>query len=761
MLKNKILLAFVALVFGTTLKAQTITIDNARMALPAGQTYGSGSTIAVPVTLNGCFDQTNVFTWVLQNAGGTALDSGKVVAFYITFMNAKLPQGLATGSYKILVKATTAGAVSATSANFNVTNVGTPVIARAVPQFSDFILRDEYYYGICDGNSVASMALNDSSSAGGFDTLVLYNNYKPNTPPVTYPRNAQGRFNLLFNPIEIGGKFRDAYYTAFLKSISPSNIVSSKAYHIINNYWDIAAVVLAKAPGTQYSCAGDTVSVRIETDTVQNAHIQQNFPAALVNINWNDGPGQITLTQCQILAANGILKHRYAAGACTKGSTSIPITGVVTNPFNIFNGPGLTGTCAAGAKFSVDAFVFSPPKAIFATDSVVCANDTIKFVNLSNPGQGPANGANLTVCAQLANYTWIVDADSIPTPAPLYQTPSGKVEQRKDTQFIPNSNQVGKHSIKLIVNNNYGLQAPCPSHDTTKVFCVDTAKVRPQFQFDSAGTGNLRDSLVGCAPVFCIKNTTARTLCVDTSQFRWFWRVLDATSPGPKYTVVPEGVNYSFTSGNKNSKAPCISINKTGKYFIELMAVAGTASCELDSSLAMRKYVEANGDAGVNFPVGADTVRTCSFPTPLVINYNPNAGVNTALGIVDSVNYTYQASTAGTLSFLWTVTPGVYGTDYEFVNGASDSLVQYPRIRFKTAGLYKVSVRFSNNCQPKTAVQYVAFREPIKVQAGTAANITDSICHTTNTFNITGASASTIGTNSPVGQIFWTSNGDG
>ncbi len=768
MLKNKFLLAFFALVFSTALKAQTITIDNARLALPVGQTYGSGSVVAIPVTLsNGCFAQNNVFTWKLYNATTNLAtgDSGKIVAFYITYMNVTLPAGLATDIYKVEVKANTAGSVSATSAPFLVMNVASPVIARTVPAFSDLILKDEYYYGICDGIPLNGYALNDSSTVGGTDSIELVDNYRTGagSPFITKFPRVNGKFNLVFNPVTTFGKKRDAYYTAFVKTISPLNIVSTKAYHIINSSWDISTYIEARS--TNYSCAGDTISLGFIDDRGQLPHIQQNFPGALISINWKDQTFG-TYTQCQILASNSKILHKYLNGSCTAPNSSIgyDITTTVTNPFNVFNGPGLTGTCAAGAKDVQTTSIFTKPVAIFKADTVVCANDTIHFQNLSNPGQGIAGNSANPTCAQLANYTWIIDSNFA---APLYQTPNGKVELPKDTAYSFNSNQPGYHYVSLYINNNYGNFSPCPVHDTLKKFCVDTAKVRPDFQLDSAGSGVLKDSIVGCAPVFCIKNVTKRTFCVDTTQFNYYWRVLDATSPGPNYLEVPQNINYSFTSGNKRSKSPCISINKTGKYFIELMA---SASCDLDSTTRMLKYVEANGDAGVNFPTGSDTLKYCGYTTnssTLTIDYSPTAPFNNAIGLVDSVHYTYQASTAGALSFGWAVTKNggsaVYGTDYSFAGSITDSALQYPKITFKKPGLYKVRVTFSNNCQPKTAVQYVAFREPINVSSGLATGLTDSICHTTTTFQITGASASTQVTNSTsgVGELFWTTSGDG
>ncbi len=748
MLKNRIVIALCMFLVGSQLNAQKqIEIDNARLN-PAPQTYGSGSNVAIPIKLNSCFAQTNSFDAVVLNSSNVPVSPyTSVSVFYATFINIKLPTTLATGNYKVAVFGN-GGFVSDTSALFPVTNVAIPVVAKATPVISDLILLDQYYYGICDGNPLAGFSLYDSCSAGGTDSLILIDDYRIGNPITKFVPSVLNRFNLTFSPTDtLGGRYRDAYYTAYVKTISAGNILSTKAYHIINNSWDINTVVIAKAPGTTYSCVGDSVTIGISLDRSQFQHLQQNFPGAIINIDWNSGAPQ-NFTQCQIIAANGRIKKFYPAGSCSaSGTPSFKITSTVTNPFNIFNGPGITGTCAAGAKTIIEASIFAPPKAKFNMDSVVCAMDTVKFINTSDPGQGFANLGGTTVCAQLANYTWVIDGN---VGTPLYQ--SAKIELKKDTAYSFNSSQVGYHNVSLYINNNYGLQAPCPSHDTTKVICVDTAKVRPIFVLDSAGVGIFRDSLVGCAPVFCLKNMTRRTLCVDSTLFTYQWRVLDASVPGPNYPEIPESSgNFSYTSGNNSSREPCISINKTGKYFIELNA---NAKCLLDSSLRMLKYIEANGDAGVNFPIGSDTVSTCSYPIPLTIDYSPTGGFNTFLGLVDSVSYTYQASAGATLSYKWTITPGSYGVDYDTIGGTTTTSA-YPIFRFYNPGLYKVSILFSNNCQPKTAVQYVAYRQPVVANAG---GLIDSICHTTNSFNISGANTGTGGT---VGQIIWSTTGTG
>ena len=756
MLKNRILLALFALIFCNAIKAQII-INDARLLLPSGQTYGSGGTIGVPISVNGCVPSNNKFIWQLldgvTNLPLTPLAGTKdsIAAFYATFVNVNLKASLPTGLYKVRISASTPGVIGDTSAAFTITNTaGSLVIASAIPTDPNKILRDQYYYGICDGLSVAGMALADSSTAGATTTLDLIDNYR-NTAAVAYTPSG-GVFSLVFNPTQIGSKFRDAYYTAFLKAVV-GNIVSTKAYHIINSTWDIKADVLAKKPGTEYSCGGDTISLQIKTN--QDEQVQQNFPASIVRVAWNAaGTISNTYTQCEILANNGVVKHYYANGAClAAGTTSYQITATTQNPFNVFNGPGITGTCAAGATSPTQAYVFSKPTASFRMDSVVCANDTLRFRNISNPGQGPAASGNLTICANLASYTWVIDG--VVTPKPYYQTPANKVETPKDTLTIFNSTQFGNHLVTLRINNNYLSQAPCPAHDTTLRVCVDTAKVRPEFKLDSASAGVIRDSIVGCAPGFKVQNNTKRTFCVDTSQFKWVWRMLDATTPYP-YTEILEGGagggKWRFGTGStKNSKEPSISINRTGKYFLELNA---SASCSVDTSFRMLKYIEANGDAGVSFPTGLNTVTSCIALTPLVINYNPNAGPNNQLfgSPTDSVSYSFQASAAGTLAYKWLITPGTYGNEYDTLPGTTTTS-KYPQFRFNKPGYYKVKVLFTNSCQPKSDSQYVAYRQPVSNVSKPVG--TDTICYN-STYIVKGFSIDTV-TGGKIGRILWTS----
>ncbi len=759
MLKNRILLALFVLVFCNALKAQTIVIDDARFALPAGQSYSSGGSVAVPFTLNGCFSQTNIFTWTLCDAAGAPITgvnaaSGTASYFYATFINTVLPAGLNTGSYRIRITSSTLGATGDTTNVFNVTKVaGTPINAKAVPTNALLILKDQYYYGVCDGGALSSMVLRDSSTAGGADTVTLIDDYRLAHPVYTFPRDVNGKFNLSFTPQFISGKSRDGYYTAYVKTVGAGNVVSTIGYQIINNSWDILTYTQSKNSNA-YSCKGDTIILGFEIDRTQTAHLQQNYPGALTKIAWNDGTSEFR-TQCDILAVNGKLSHFYSVGACNSPqnnfSTSYTITTTVTNPFNVFNGPGLTSTCAAGAYSVASAFVFSPPTAKFNTDTVICALDTLKFKNISDPGQGLANQGSITGCAQLAHYTWVIDHNNA---SPLYETSTGNVELPKDTGYYWLHSQPGYHDVTLFVNNDFGNFAPCPAHDTTKRVCVDTAKVRPDFQLDSLGLGVYKDSIVGCAPVFCIKNNTKSTFCVDSTKFKYKWRVLDANSPGPNYTVVPNNNSaYTYTSGKDTSRAPCISISKSGRYFIELNA---SATCQVDTSLRMIKYVEANGSADVNFPLGRDTVAYCGYPSStLIINYNPTAPSNPLLGYYDSVHYTYQASAAGSLSYKWTVKrnpPATSPTDYQFIGGTSPTS-KYPIIEFLTPGLYVVTDSFFNSCQVKAAVQYVAYRQPVSISAGASTGLIDSVCHTQNSFNITGANVNGGGA---VGEITWT-----
>ena len=760
MLKNRILLALFALVFCNALKAQTIVINDARFALPVGYSYGSGSSVAVPFSLNGCFSQTNIFTWTLLDAAtglpviGANAASGTAPFFYATFVNTVLPTGLPTGSYKISIASNTPGATGDTTQPFQVTKGASVVNAMAVPANSDYILKSQYYYGKCDGIPLNSMQLNDSSTIGGIDSIELIDNFRKPYASTKFVPNGSNKFNLTFQTIlNSAGKRTDAFYTAFAKSIGAGNIVSTKGYQIINNAWDVLTYVKPKPSGTQYSCKGDTSYLGFVLDTLQNQFLQQNFPAAIVQVDWGDGGTAQSYTICQILAANGVLSHIYTAPACNSGTGNSPnfsITTTVTNPFYIFNGPGITSTaCGAGAKDLKYATILAPPKAIFNMDSVVCVQDTMTFHNISDAGQGVAQNGTQIICAKLAHYTWVIDHN---VSSPLYETPTPpQVELQKDTAYAFHT--FGYHDVTLFINNNYGGESPCPSHDTTKRVCVDTAKVRPDFQLDSLGLGVFRDSLIGCAPVFCIKNNTKSTFCVDSTKFKYKWRVLDANSPGPNYTVVPNNNSaYTYTSGKDTSRAPCISISKSGRYFIELNA---SATCQVDSSLRMLKYVEANGSADVNFVLGKDTVAFCGYPTStLIINYSPTAPINPLLGFYDSVHYTYQASAGGSLSYKWTVkrNPPATAADYQFI-GATSPTSKYPIIEFLTPGLYVVTDSFFNSCTNKAATQYVAYRQPVSISAGSNIGLVDSVCHTQNSFNITGANVNGGGA---VGQICWT-----
>lgn len=753
MLKNKFLLALFLLMCSTALKAQQIVIDDARFD-PGFLKYTTGGTVSVPVKLNGCFPLTNQFyVQILDSTGNPAGGAATIVTqFYATSFNYDIPTtltGLGAGvtrRYKIAITSSVGAGAGDTTQLFLIENTTTPIIAKAEPLFDQYILSDQSIFGVCDGRPIDSLVMKDSCTAGGVDSFILYDDYRGGSK--SYVPSA-GKFNLKYNPkTNFVGLREDAFYTGCIKTIN-GNYIATKSYQIANNSWNVFGYVFAN---NQYSCQGDTIRIGLITDTTGDKSyfsLLQNYPAAKVTIDWgsNDPAPQVeNFSICNILSTGGTLKHKYNSTSCNSGSPTFNVKITVNNPFNILNGPGVTGTCAAGATHNIYPSLFAPPKAVIRSDSVVCANDTIKLKNLSDPGQGKAGAANNVSCAQLANYCWSIDNKN----TPFYCTPVGKVEGRKDTAFTFNANQVGYHTVYLTVNNNYGQYAACPPHDTTRIICVDTARVTPDFKLDSAtiiggnfvATGILKDSIVACSPVFNIKNNTRRTLCVDSTQFRYSWRILDATT-GPNYTEAPSSA-YSFVNGTgKNSRQPSITINEPGQYYIELIAWAAPG-CAADSSRRMLKYVEANGQAGVFFGNGTPTYDTiynnCGTSSGLQINYNPNAGPNSDIfgnpTVRDTVHYSYAQSAVGSLKYKWTVTgtlsggaPAVMGTDIQFVSPTNDTMA-YPIIKFTKHGVYKVSVSFLNNCQNKVAEQYIAFRKPMALSSAPPG--TDTICYNTS-----------------------------
>ncbi len=376
---------------------------------------------------------------------------------------------------------------------------------------------------------------------------------------------------------------------------------------------------------------------------------------------------------------------------------------------------------------------------------MVCLGDTIKFKNLSNPGQGPASQSGLTICANLGQYTWNVFNTLGPNSPQLYK--SSKSEIPKDTAYrftLPSD--AGYHDIQLLINNNYNTQAPCPSHDTIKRVCVDTATIKPSFMLDSAalGTNIKNDSIIGCAPTIKLANSTRRTFCLDSTQFTYIWQVYDATKPYLSKDSIKLSSNiFSWKAGN-NSRTmnPTISINTTGKYWISLR-VKG----KCDTTQAVLKYVEANGFAGVNMEF--DSVFNCGAPSSITINYDSlatNANLYTNIGGVSTsiaknrVKYTYQASAASTLQYKWTITPGTPVTDWEFVGGTTNTSA-FPQIQFKTKGIYTVTDTFKNNCATKFATQIVNFQAP--PVALPALSKIDTICNSTQSFKVYGFSIDT------------------
>jgi len=554
------LLTLLALIACSAIKSQTITIDNSR--LDAGP-YGQGSSISVPITLNGCFGINTVFTAYISDANGnfgSPIPIGSFNGNYTTFINGTLPLNLNPGNgYRVEV-ISSGGVTSSLSNSFKVVANPTPVIAKATTS-NLRTLTDQLYFGWCSlsvGNG--SLPLTNASSVSATVTTSLRNELSGS---VTSPSFSGNSLTLALGT---------SYYTFTIKADS-SNIVSTKSYFLINS---TNSLVLA-TNGEQKGCLPDSISFKVGIDTSNgNIGIASNFPATSYSINWGDGVID-TYTQCQLIAKNGVIDHLYTQTSCTQGSGRFNVIASLINPF--FS--NINGNCDQ-PNVNTSARIFYQPKASFTNPPTGCVNKTIIFKNNSTPGQRQ----NQSVCDSSAIYTWSVGGKLV------YTSPNYELNPPLNYVFT----KPGTYQIILTVDNG-----SCNNAADTGYICIDTL---PAAAFTIPAHRCLNESFI---PV----NATPPINCQD---LHYYWKVLDSlgTMDNLGNSTVPPG-NYSIT--DVRVAQPTITFFVPGKYKIQLCAID---SCGAD---CVMHDIQVSGTLSVGFPLAS--VSYCADSVTIDVSKNP------------------------------------------------------------------------------------------------------------------------------------------
>lgn len=566
--------------------AQTITVG----AVDPGP-YGRGSSISVSIKVtDDCIaNPSNVFSLYLSDASGNFASErliGSTTGFYATFVNGVIPAtGITTSSnYKVRVKSNTPSSTSAASAAFGITNVAGIKAGALSSQINAGV--DPEVFGACFGSDNKQYTFTNTSDNGNPATATFFNELTQ-TGEGTIPIN--GNFSA-----------KAANYTVTVKTVL-GTIVGTKSYQLINNVANNSFTIT----GNGSVCLGAGNSLEYNVDITGNNGIQKNYPGLRYNIKWGDGQ-QSTYTLCQIVAANGKVRHAYTTSSCGN------VTNQQRNVFQIDIQPTSPYCTNITQPVTTYAKVLAQPQNRFNAPIAACLNSAVSFSNISSPGDDPNSTA--TDCRNLnAKYTWLVDGVTKATGYTLSQP------------FVYTFATNGKHTVTLKFENNNGL---CDADDLTKEVCIQKSPT-PNFTIPAT-------YCLATGPLSPVNTSVVDEVCNTNTVYNW------VQTAGPV-----GGVTF-----NAAAKTPSFNFNKIGVYKFRLDIT--TLSCGLVTG--PEKEIVVNDVPTASLSPDADVCGK-----GVTLSFDPTASPTSTRTVLDG---TAQALAT---TYTWTITGGpfafVNGTD--------------------------------------------------------------------------------------------------
>ena len=567
----------------TSLIAQTITIGS----VDPGP-YGSGSTVAVPFTVNdasGCIAQNNIYSLYLCDASGNPIPGAPVDTiknFYGTAFNFTVPAGTPAGTYTFIVKSSSPAVSSSTSSPFTISATAGGTAAANCPSTQ---IADPTYptvYGTCSGADGMQYTFSNASSSGSTVTATFFNEFTQTIEASNVSLNANYTFTA-----------NAANYIVTVKAVSASGIVSTYSYQLLNN------VVNSNFGSTGNSTAclvNGSAQLTYIIDITSANGIQHNYPGNLYTISWGDGTPNGVYTLCQIEALNGQITHTYTKISCgyTAGATSnaFPVNFLTDNSFC-----GKIGTVVSDA-----AEIYNVPKNSFTGPTVACTGTAVSFINTSTPG--PCNGS------PTALYNWSVDGVVVGYNYSLTKN------------FVVTLTE-GNHTISIhLVNPVNGIN--CMPGDYSQNICVQDPP---------------KPSFIVAQKIMCISDgplIPTNTSVIDSScnkQYSYTWTVKSST-----------GVTY-----NPSAFRPTITFTSPGVYTIGLAittASCGTVAAPILDTIVVNATPVATlsndfSTCGNNQTLSFDSVTT--RPTYTILSGTAQPQANTYTWNVTGGAYSYAA----------------------------------------------------------------------------------------------------------------------
>lgn len=286
-----------------------------------------------------------------------------------------------------------------------------------------------------------------------------------------------------------------------------------------------------------------------------NINPQSNVLGTIYTIEFNDGNNS---TYSFPHPPPAVIDHTFPVNSCGTSSTFNGVT--YLNSFSVT----MTTANACGQSTSgIAPIVISetPIADMFISDTIVCVNEIVTFVNASFNGSNVTGGiiGGMVGCDTLSDVIWtydplanvvLVDGDL----GTLFSTPIG-------TQWFPGTETIqlmftepGQYSVTMKVRN----KPQCGEDSITRTICVIPALVA---DFE------MQDTSV-CVPYTLTPTNLSNSVTCDNSNvFNW-----TVTRTNPQDCPYGSDPGYTFTNGtNANSAEPTFHFTASGIYEIQLI----------------------------------------------------------------------------------------------------------------------------------------------------------------------------------------------
>ena len=383
-------------------------------------TYAKGSSIALPVSVSGCFKPDNKFELYLS-ASDFSSDPGVLIgqynATFINFINGQIPSDAgfspqAGQVYQLRVRSTNPVASWVSPTKFSIAANAGPSALVAVPN-QNVLLKDTIF-GLCQANFNNSITFSISKATTNTTANTLIGYLKD---------EAAGTVST--NRDISSSSFTNTYtgpkrWSFIVTATGANGSISTRGY-IIANLKTATGISIGSLTG----CAPENLAIRIPTT---NGGIENNDPACQYQIDWGDGNIEIK-SHCEVMTANGNFIHQYSTSSCNATDRKFTIT--VTTLQSIVTGANTNPLYCPSTTSPVtsSAIIGLPETANFTIPNYACLNSNIQMINTSDPGTVPlVSGANVvTSCDNNPPYQsiWYVNQTPINNNSTISQVFNG------------------------------------------------------------------------------------------------------------------------------------------------------------------------------------------------------------------------------------------------------------------------------------------------------------------------------------------------